>query len=64
MQLEPFVCLFIGVCNFNYKIRPDGRVAVFKINLRVGADFCDAKVSLARLLVRVVAAKTKARLNL
>lgn len=51
VQLEPFVRFFTGVCNFNYKVRTDGRVAVFEINPRVGADFCDAKVSLARRIV-------------
>ena len=51
VQLEPFVRFFTGVCNFNYKIRPNGRVAIFEINPRVGADFCDVKVSLARLIV-------------
>ena len=26
------------VCNFNYKVRPDGEVALFEVNTRVGGD--------------------------
>lgn len=51
LQIEPFVRYFTGVCNVNYKVRPDGRIAIFEFNPRVGADFCDAKVSLARVIV-------------
>lgn len=58
-QLEPFVRFFTGVCNVNYKVRPDGRLAIFEINPRVGADFCDAKVSLARLILDTAHAHSK-----
>eukprot|EP00928_Gymnodinium_smaydae_P037526 TRINITY_DN2602_c0_g1_i2.p1 TRINITY_DN2602_c0_g1~~TRINITY_DN2602_c0_g1_i2.p1 ORF type:complete len:550 (-),score=61.17 TRINITY_DN2602_c0_g1_i2:132-1781(-) len=29
---------YIGICNFNYKIRQDGRMCIFEINTRVGGD--------------------------
>jgi len=33
---------FSGICNFNYKVRPDGSMCIFEVNARVGADLaCD-----------------------
>lgn len=29
---------FSGICNFNYKIRPCGRLCIFEVNPRVGGD--------------------------
>lgn len=29
---------FSGICNFNYKIRPSGRMCIFEVNPRVGGD--------------------------
>ena len=29
---------YSGVCNANYKVRPDGRLALFEFNTRVGGD--------------------------
>ena len=29
---------YTGVCNINYKVRPDGRPALFEVNTRVGGD--------------------------
>ena len=29
---------FSGVCNINYKVRTDGRPALFEVNTRVGGD--------------------------
>jgi len=31
-----------GICNFNYKVRPDGTPCIFEMNTRIGADLaCD-----------------------
>jgi hypothetical protein len=33
---------FTGICNFNYKVRPDGTMCIFEVNARIGADLaCD-----------------------
>jgi len=29
---------FSGICNFNYKLRPDGKICIFEANPRVGGD--------------------------
>ncbi|KAK3238385.1 hypothetical protein CYMTET_51596 [Cymbomonas tetramitiformis] len=29
---------YSGICNFNYKVRPGGDIAIFEINTRVGGD--------------------------
>uniref|UniRef100_A0A7S1KW93 ATP-grasp domain-containing protein n=1 Tax=Alexandrium catenella TaxID=2925 RepID=A0A7S1KW93_ALECA len=29
---------FSGVCNFNYKLRPSGKICIFEVNPRVGGD--------------------------
>mmetsp|Transcript_168371 Transcript_168371/g.323483 ORF Transcript_168371/g.323483 Transcript_168371/m.323483 type:complete len:655 (+) Transcript_168371:110-2074(+) len=29
---------FSGICNFNYKVRPNGRMVIFEVNPRVGGD--------------------------
>jgi len=43
---------FSGICNFNYKIRPDGGMCIFEINTRVGADFaCDIPRGRARTML-------------
>lgn len=40
--MRAFVVGFSGVCNFNYKVRPDGGMCIFECNARVGADLaCD-----------------------
>ena len=28
---------FSGICNFNYKVRDDGSMCIFEMNMRVGA---------------------------
>jgi carbamoylphosphate synthase large subunit len=36
---------YSGFCNFNYKVRPDGRLCLFEANARVGGDLaCDVPV--------------------
>lgn len=43
---------FSGICNFNYKLRPDGRLCVFEVNPRLGADLaCDVPRERLRLLL-------------
>ena len=33
---------YSGICNFNYKIRPNGDMFIFEVNARIGADLaCD-----------------------
>jgi len=40
-----------GICNFNYKVRRDGRLCIFEVNTRVGADLaCDVPRARARAL--------------
>ena len=44
-----FLHAYSGVCNFNYKVRPDGRLCIFEINTRIGADLaCDVPPPLLR----------------
>lgn len=35
---EDFLVGFSGICNFNYKLRPDGKLCIFEVNPRVGGD--------------------------
>ena len=40
--MRKFVVGFSGICNFNYKIRPNGEMCIFEVNARIGADLaCD-----------------------
>ena len=41
--MKGFLADFSGICNFNYKVRPDtGSMCIFEVNARVGADLaCD-----------------------
>jgi len=40
--MTKFLSGFSGICNFNYKVRPDGAMCIFEVNARVGADLaCD-----------------------
>jgi len=49
--LEAFLPEYTGICNFNFKIREDGRICVFEVNTRIGSDLaCDAPRSNAREL--------------
>ncbi|CAE7776377.1 APUM3, partial [Symbiodinium pilosum] len=49
--LAAFVTEYDGILNFNYKIRPDGRICIFEVNTRIGADLaCDAPRERARQL--------------
>eukprot|EP00747_Dinoflagellata_sp_TGD_P081093 gnl/TRDRNA2_/TRDRNA2_161162_c0_seq3.p3 gnl/TRDRNA2_/TRDRNA2_161162_c0~~gnl/TRDRNA2_/TRDRNA2_161162_c0_seq3.p3 ORF type:complete len:167 (+),score=39.07 gnl/TRDRNA2_/TRDRNA2_161162_c0_seq3:724-1224(+) len=41
--MERFLDDYSGFCNFNYKVHRDGKLCLFEINARVGADLaCDA----------------------
>jgi len=35
---QKFLVGFSGICNFNYKLRPDGSICIFEVNPRVGGD--------------------------
>lgn len=49
--LAAFVGEYDGILNFNYKIRPDGRICIFEVNTRIGADLaCDVPRERARQL--------------
>jgi len=40
--MRAFLCEYSGICNFNFKIRSDGRLCFFEINTRIGGDLaCD-----------------------
>ena len=40
--MKLFLSDFSGICNFNYKIRPDNGLCIFEVNARIGADLaCD-----------------------
>ena len=40
--MKLFLSDFSGICNFNYKVRPNGGMCIFEVNARVGADLaCD-----------------------
>ena len=36
--MRAFLVGFDGICNFNYKVRPSGAIAIFEVNTRVGGD--------------------------
>lgn len=36
--MTKFLTGYSGICNFNYKRRPDGRLCIFEVNPRIGAD--------------------------
>ena len=43
-----------GPCNFNYKLRPNGSLAIFECNIRVGCDIKDAPADMAeRFLMKI-----------
>lgn len=47
--MRKFLRGYSGICNFNYKLREDGSMAIFEINARVGADLaCDSPRGRAR----------------
>lgn len=47
--LRTLLGAFSGLANFNYKVRPDGRLAIFECNPRLGADLaCDVPRARAR----------------
>lgn len=49
--MRDFLIGYSGICNFNYKLRRDGRMCIFEVNTRVGADLaCDAPRARARAL--------------
>jgi len=49
--MKDFLFEYSGICNFNYKVRPNGRMCIFEVNTRVGADLaCDVPRSRARAL--------------
>jgi len=46
-----FLSDYSGICNFNYKVREGGSMAIFEVNTRVGADLaCDVPRERARAL--------------
>jgi len=49
--MRDFLQGYTGICNFNYTVRPHGRMCIFEVNTRVGADLaCDAPRARARHL--------------
>ena len=36
--MEALLVGYTGICNFNYKLRPGGQLALFEVNTRVGGD--------------------------
>lgn len=47
--MTAFLREYSGICNFNYKIRGDGRLCIFEINTRIGSDLgCDVPRDMAR----------------
>merc|ERR1712150_68422 len=36
--MSAFLRDYFGVCNFNYKVRPDGRMCIFELNTRMTGD--------------------------
>jgi len=49
MVMRAMLVGFQGICNFNYKVRPDGRICIFEVNPRLGADLaCDVDWRRAR----------------
>lgn len=50
-----FLQEYDGILNFNYKQRPDGRICIFEVNTRIGADLgCDAPRDRARQLFQLL----------
>lgn len=50
-----FLAEYDGIVNFNYKQRPDGRICIFEVNTRIGADLaCDAPRERARELFQLL----------
>lgn len=50
-----FLQEYDGILNFNYKQRPDGRICIFEVNTRIGADLgCDAPRERARQLFQLL----------
>ena len=45
--LSSLVQNYTGPCNFNYKVRPNGSLAIFECNIRVGSDIKDAPADMA-----------------
>ena len=39
--MRAFVTEYSGVCNFNYKVRASGDIAIFEVNTRVGGDLAE-----------------------
>jgi len=51
--MRRFLAGYSGICNFNYKVRADGTMAIFEINTRIGADLaCDVPRQRAASLFR------------
>ena len=49
---EALVEGYSGVCNLNYKVRPDGRLCIFEVNVRCGEDLaCDVPPARLRCLL-------------
>jgi hypothetical protein len=47
--MSHFLGGYSGICNFNYKLRPNGEMAIFEVNTRIGADLaCDVPRDRAR----------------
>jgi len=36
--VSAFILGFTGICNFNYKLRPNGQMCIFQVNPRVVFD--------------------------
>jgi len=50
--MEPMLEGFSGICNFNYKLREDGSIAILEVNPRVGGDLVfDVPRSKARAML-------------
>jgi len=48
-----FLADFSGICNFNYKVRPNGELSIFEVNTRMGSDLgCDVPMPMLRELFR------------
>eukprot|EP00966_Prymnesium_polylepis_P257691 5953157-Prymnesium_polylepis.1 len=53
--MRAFLGGYQGICNFNYKVRDDGSMAIFEINTRMGADLaCDMPAQMLRGLMRTL----------
>ena len=50
--MRAIIAGFSGLCNFNYKERPDGSICVFEVNVRLGCDLaCDVARERFRLVL-------------